>query len=572
MLQSPEQKAASPALVTTPRRSSAPARAVAVTCLVGLLVTAVSAWAADRADEATEQRLLETQTRQAAAVLSTAIFVIQQPLTTALQVQAAAGPDGDPAAFRDTFAVNIGGPEALFVSASLWQRDGQDLNRVAAVGKVPGLDPRGPEVREFLDHAAESSTSVVRRVVVGSETRIAYALASQGSGFIIYVERAIPANRRATVDQDSAYSQLHYAIYLGERTRLVDMTTTDVDPADLPLEDPSYQTTVPFGDTVLTLVAQPKEHLGSQLSQRLPAILLLGGLLLTIAMSLVARQLVATRLRIETSSSTINGLYQRINGLFEEQRAMFLRLQRALLPQVDPVIPQFDIASEYVAGTEGVEIGGDWYSVINIDEEHFGFVVGDVSGRGVDAVAVMARARFTLRAYLLDGATPDEALEKCARQFDVTVDDHIVTALVGYGHWRTGELVVASAGHPPLLLISGSSAEHVEYVSMPVGPPLGIGPSAYETATFTIPPGTTLLGYTDGLVERRGEDIDIGLQRLVDAAQRHADEPLADLLTSLLTHLRTGDATDDIAMLALRRAPSTAVGESSGLLQDQART
>lgn len=212
-------------------------------------------------------------------------------------------------------------------------------------------------------------------------------------------------------------------------------------------------------------------------------------------------------------------------GPHDDQRELFLRLQRALLPHVIPTIPQLDVATSYVAGSAGVEIGGDWYSIVDIGEDRFGFVVGDVSGKGIDTVAEMARARFTIRAYLVDGASPAESLEKCSHQFDIAVDEHIVTVVVGVGTWRTGEVVVASAGHPPPLLLT---AEDAAYVDLPVGPPLGVGATGYEAATFTMPRGSTLLAFTDGLVERRGEDIDDGMRRLADAA-------------------------DDTAVLALRR-------------------
>jgi len=526
-----------------------PARAAAVTCLLGLLLTAVSAWASYQVDRSTEERLLETQTEQAATVLSTAIFLIQQPLTTALQVQAAAGPDGDPSVFRRTFAVNVG-KEGIFVSASLWQSEGRGFTRLAAVGRPPGIAPRGPEIRDFLGRAADSTTSVVEHVVVGERSRIAYALADMRTGFVIYVERAIPADRRSPVDRDSAFASLHYAIYLGEQTRLGDLTTTDVDPAGLPLEGTTHTTTVPFGDTVLTLVTQPTEHLGSTLSHRLPLILLLGGLVLSVATAYVARRLVASQLQAETDSTTINELYQRINSNYEEQREVFVRLQRALLPHVIPQIPELEVASRYVAGAEGVEIGGDWYSLIDVDEDRYAFVVGDVSGKGVDAVAEMARARFTLRAYLADGNDPATALAKCSHQFDVTRDGHIITAVVGVGTWRTGEVVAVSAGHPPPLLVTADGTSHVP---MSVGPPLGVGPSSYELTRFTMPPGSTLLAYTDGLVERRGEDIDTGLRRLVEAVDLHGEAPVSDLLTSLLDTLRGEGAPDDIALLALRR-------------------
>ena len=255
-------------------RLSRPIRAAAITAVIGVLLTVVSAGAAHRADTATERRLLETQSKQAAAVLSTAIFVIEQPLTTALQVQATSGPGGDPSVFRRTFAANVGGEDALFVSASLWRRDGRAFTRLAAVGAPPGMNPAGQAIQDFLGRAAEVTTSVVQRVVVGNQGRIAFALADPATGFVIKVERAIPRDRRSRQDQNSAFAQIDYAIYLGEDTGLDDMTTTSVDPADLPLEGSTYETTIPFGDTVLTLVTRPTEHLGSPLSQRLPVILL----------------------------------------------------------------------------------------------------------------------------------------------------------------------------------------------------------------------------------------------------------------------------------------------------------
>jgi serine phosphatase RsbU (regulator of sigma subunit) len=310
---------------------------------------------------------------------------------------------------------------------------------------------------------------------------------------------------------------------------------------------------VPFADTKLTVVMSPRRHLGSTLSQRLPLILSVVGLLLTIISALIARQLVRARSEAENNTATITDLFQRVDLLYEEQRDLFVRLQRALLPQVIPDIPQVEIASRYVAGAQGVDIGGDWYSVIGVDEDRFAFVVGDVSGHGVDAVAVMAHARFTLRAYLVDGNSPQQALEKCSRQFDIAIDDHMVTTIAGIGNWRTGEIVLANAGHPPPLLISDGS---VDYVSLPVGRPLGVGPSSYEPATFTMPGDSTMILYTDGLIERRTEDIDTGMTRLVDVVGPIAQDPLEELIDQVLTSLRDENAVDDIAVLALRRLSS----------------
>jgi serine phosphatase RsbU (regulator of sigma subunit) len=522
---------------------------VVAICVLGLLLTGLATWATARADKDTERRLLQTQTRQAAAVLSTAIVNITQSLTTALDSQRVVAPAHRAAAFDRILAQNVG-PQQLFASASLWSRQGDTFRRDASLGASPDLGLRGRELQAFLGLASSRTTFVVRRVDSGPRSSIAYAFADPSTGFVVYAERPLPADRRAPVDRSSAFADLKYAIYLGASTAGDAMTTTNVDPASLPLSGVTAHTSVPFGDTALSLVTTPRRHLGSSLSQRLPWILFLGGVLLTLALALLARQLARSRQRAEHDTETITMLYQRVDSLYGEQRALSMRLQRALLPQANPEIPGIEISSEYVAGATGVDIGGDWYSAIAVGDDRFAFVVGDVSGNGVDAVAEMARARFTLRAYLLDGNCPATALEKSSHQFDVATDGHMITALVGVGNWRTGEVTVANAGHPLPLLITGHEAS---WVSMPVGPPLGAGPGPYDSSTFTLPLGATLMVYTDGLVERRDEDLDTGLQRLVETVQPLGSRPLPGFVSEVLASMRDEHTADDIAVLALRR-------------------
>jgi serine phosphatase RsbU (regulator of sigma subunit) len=527
-----------------------PSRLVGGICLLGLILTGLATWAVVRADRNTEQRLLQTQTRQAAAVLSTAIVTIQQPMAAALDAQKVVGRTERAPAFSGIFGPNVG-PEKQFVSASLWHQQGDTFSRVASLGPAPGA--QDSEIQGFLTHALSGTTFVVRRLVVGEQSRIAYAFADRDTGFVVYAERAIPAYRRAPVDRSSAFADIDYAIYLGARTDSAGITTTDVDPSDLPLTGRTARISVPFGDTVLTLVTAPRGHLGSTLSRRLTWIILLGGLLLTLAMALVARQLARSRQQAERNTATITTLYERVDTLYGEQRALSVRLQRALLPQANPGIPGIEVSSDYVAGAKGIDIGGDWYSAIAVGDEMFAFVVGDVSGRGVDAVAEMARARFTLRAYLSDGDGPAAALEKSSRQFDITSDGHIITVLVGVGNWRTGEITVANAGHPLPLLVSDPGAS---FVPMPVGLPLGAGSGAYDSSTFTMPVGATLIAFTDGLIERRDEDIDAGMRRLIEKVQPLAPGPLPAFVSDVVAAMRDEDTTDDIAVLALRRVGS----------------
>ena len=536
---------------TEPRRH--PGRVAAAIAVVGLVLTAASTLAAARIDRTTEQRLLDGQTRQAATVLTTAIMVIELPLQSTLAAQRASVPAGSTAPFEQVMGAQVGAGK-VFQTASLWRRQGADLHLVATLGDSPALDPKSASTLTYLRHAFDTKTTTVRLVTVGSRSEVAYAHADPTSGWLVYAERAIPANRRAPVDRDSAFSQIHYAIYLGRHTTADALSTTDVDPRTLPFHGVRSRQSVPFGDTSLTLTTTPRSRLGSDLSGALPLILLIGGLLLTAVAARVGQRLTRDRESAEHDAATITTLYQQTETLYDQQRELFVRLQRALLPSANPELPHLEVAAEYAAGARGLDIGGDWFSIIELDGERFGFVVGDVSGRGVDAVAVMARARFTIRAYLTDGDDPVTVLEKCSQQVDIVADGHMTTALVGVGSWRTGEVTLASAGHPPPVLLGDGRPRFVE---VSPGRPLGAGVAPYPVTTFTMPPGSTLFCFTDGLVERRGEDIDTGLSRLADVLARVADRPVDDLVAHALATLRHEDAPDDIATLAIRWTGAT---------------
>src|SRR3954451_3738666 len=520
----------------------------AVIASVCLLLTAASTWAAVEVDANSEHRLLQVQTRQAAAVLSTAILVIQEPLGTALSVQSVAGRMGDTTAFANLMSAYVGTGKP-FESASLWQREGDRIVKLSSVGAPPVMSPGLTQTTDYLRRAFSSPTFTVRSVAAGDKSAIAYAQADSRSGFVVYAERAIPSDRRAPVDRNSAFADLDYAIYLGPKLTRSALSTTDLAASRLPLKGNTSRVAVPFGDSVLTLVTTPRHHLGASLGHRLPFIILVVGLLLTLIAARTGRTLALGRQEAEEDAATITHLYQRVGALYGQQRDLSERLQRALLPQSNPSIPNLEIASDYQAGARGVDIGGDWYSIIGLDDGRFGFVVGDVSGRGIDAVAVMARARFTIRTYLLDGQDPATTLEKCSHQFDLMADGHMTTAVVGLGDWRTGQVTLASAGHPSPLVITEDGAE---FVTISPGWPLGVGPTTYESTTIQLPQGATLFCFTDGLVERRTEDIDTGLRRLARSAVAVGPSPVGDLVTRVVGSLRTDDAADDIAVLAIR--------------------
>jgi serine phosphatase RsbU (regulator of sigma subunit) len=418
---------------------------------------------------------------------------------------------------------------------------------VASVGAPLIATSGSTSARAFAARARRSPTFAVQGLFGATPQRIAYAVG--GRSYVVYGERAIPPDRQVPAEHDSAFADLHFATYLGGTASPRTLSTTNVDPAELPLHGTTAQATIPFGDSRILLVAAPATHLGGTLSARLPWISLGIGLLLTVVAAGTTQQLVRRRLAAEGDATTIKDLYRELDALYGQQRSVSLTLQHALLPRSNPSIEGVEFASAYVAGDQGVEIGGDWYSVIAVPGGRFGFVVGDVSGRGVDAAAIMARARFTLRAYLLEGHDAATTLGMAARDLDIVRDGHLVTVLVGVGDPATRTLSVASAGHPPPLLVTEQGNA---FADVAAGPPLGVGVVRYPATTIAMPAGSTLVAFTDGLVERRGEDIDAGFARL-SAAASLPEEPLEAWLGALLpTQLGDEATADDVAVLALR--------------------
>jgi serine phosphatase RsbU (regulator of sigma subunit) len=341
---------------------------------------------------------------------------------------------------------------------------------------------------------------------------------------------------------------LDYATYLGTHTTPANLATTDVPPSDLPLSGDVARESIPFGSTTLTLVAAGDGQLGGPLGYRLSWIFLFFGLALTGTIAFSVEELVRRRRAAELDAVTIATLYGQLDDSFVEQRSIAETLQRSLLPQRNPQIAELEIASRYIAGADGVDIGGDWYSMISLDDRHFGFVVGDVSGRGISAATVMARMRFTIRAYLIEGHDPATVLDLCAPQIDLADDGHFATVLVGIGNVETREIVLASAGHFSPLLIE---PDGVRFADLDVGLPLGATETRYRQQAIRVLPGSTLIAFTDGLVERRGENLDLSLDRLSQSTKGQ-EGSIEELVDAVLAAMSEGQVEDDIALLAFR--------------------
>jgi serine phosphatase RsbU (regulator of sigma subunit) len=233
--------------------------------------------------------------------------------------------------------------------------------------------------------------------------------------------------------------------------------------------------------------------------------------------------------------------------LYTEQREVAETLQRSLLPQELPTIAGLQVAARYEAGVEGTEVGGDWYDLVPLSPDRLLFSVGDVSGRGLEAAATMASLRYAMRAYALEGTAPAGILQKLTLLMSVGRNELFATVICGLVDAGTGTLDIARAGHPDLLVVEPSNTR---YLGAPLGPAIGLFRGhRYESTIVSLVDGTTYLAFTDGLVERRREHLDTGMERL-----RLAPDPGSsiDRMVVELVEELAPNSSDDIALLALR--------------------
>jgi GAF domain-containing protein len=235
--------------------------------------------------------------------------------------------------------------------------------------------------------------------------------------------------------------------------------------------------------------------------------------------------------------------------LFSETRQVALRLQQAVLPESVPVVAGWDIALHY-SPSGRTDVGGDFYDVLPQDDGNIAVVVGDVMGRGVVAAAAMAQMRAAIRAYVAVDADPKSLLDRLDLMFEKYRYRQLVTMVYAVINPRSNTIELCSAGHPAPLCVTHDGV--VSAVMDDVDPPLGVHSENRRSATVAFAKGATLLLYTDGLIERRTEDIDESLGRLFREAPTLAG---ADLnLDVLVEALRDPDRDDDVTALAVRLA------------------
>jgi serine phosphatase RsbU (regulator of sigma subunit)/anti-sigma regulatory factor (Ser/Thr protein kinase) len=240
--------------------------------------------------------------------------------------------------------------------------------------------------------------------------------------------------------------------------------------------------------------------------------------------------------------------------LYGREHRIAETLQRSLLSDRLPELPGIAVAARYLPGGAGA-VGGDWYDLIPLAGGRVGVAMGDVVGHGIGAASLMGQLRSGLRAYALDGHAPAGVLKRLDRLIRSLHPEGMATLLYLVYDPDGGTASFASAGHPPPLLLDPDDG--ARYVEDGVSVPLGVLRGAsYSERTVALAPGSTLVMYTDGVVERRGEALDTGLDLLKSAAVARPDDVDGLCDHVLRTLLPDGPASDDAALIALRVIPA----------------
>lgn len=251
---------------------------------------------------------------------------------------------------------------------------------------------------------------------------------------------------------------------------------------------------------------------------------------------------------------------------FESARETSLTLQRAMLPPVEPP-PGF--AVRYEPAVPPLEIGGDWYDVLPIGEHHIGIVVGDCVGRGLPAAAIMGQLRSSARALLINGAEPAVLLDQLDSAASLIPNAYCTTVFLAILDTETGVLQYSNAGHMPAVL-AGPEPGTTRLLTDAASVPLAVRRNEPRPqATQVLPPGSTLMLFTDGLVERKHESIDDGIGRAADVLAQTMSSPLDTVADVVLRELAPAGGYDDDVAMVIYRHQHTPLHIETGATPDQ---
>jgi serine phosphatase RsbU (regulator of sigma subunit) len=521
--------------------------ATLIVLAIGFAVTAALALTTLALYNSNENRLLRVRARELNVVIAETVPSVQTPLASAAALADATG--GSAHSFR-TFISTYVGPKRQFISASLWKIEGARLVRVATVGAPSQLQSRPQALAQFLSRARRPGVLQLTGMLEGAHPALGFQFSTSQRApvFTVYAENALPASRRSKIERNSAFSDLDYVLYLGSSRSQSQLLVTNV--SKLPLHGRQATDVVPYGAGHFTLVVAPKGSLSGAFFRDLPWIVGLVGALLSLAAAFAARRLALGRERAHQLAQDLDRIAAGARERYWEQRSISQTLQHALLPAKLPKRAGLQVSAVYVPASSGLDVGGDWYDVVELGAGRLLLIIGDVSGHGLEAATTMALLRHAALAYAAQDASPAGVLENLAR-FARTRDEEscFATVLCAQFSLDDGQVRVASAGHLAPLLLDGARAH---FLDLDIDPAIGLRRvrPRYRESVSALPAAGTLIAFTDGLVERRGEVIDAGLMRLSSLASSKR-ESLDELVVSLAHELTFGERRDDTAVVGV---------------------
>jgi hypothetical protein len=512
----------------------------AVVLALLVIVTLAGSWETRAIVHDQEHRLLRERAAEVGLLLTSAVSAV--PVTLNTQGQILRDTHGSRTAYQRAAAAAVAaGPGHLTFAWLRAQPQGRSYVVLASAGAGLRTGEVVTDARVGAFAQAVKAKSFAATPVLGSDRRLGFAVGppSAPAGTVLYRESALGPVSPPRQAASSPFAELDVVLY-GTPTVQPAQVLTSTTP-DFPLTGDVHNQPLDAGASHWLLSVKARRPLVGSVTQDAPWVVLGVGLLISL---LVGSIIEAARRRRDAALA-----------LYASEHQVAETLQRSLLPQI-PTIPGLELAARYLAAGNGQEVGGDWFDAFPIAGGRVGLAIGDVIGHDLRAASAMAQVRAALRAYAVDGdppATVINRLDHLVDTFDLTQLVTVIYAVLEPVAADGSRLMrYANAGHlPPLILApDGEVSTLTSGASVVIGAPITI---EHGQAERRLEPGTTLLLFTDGLVEVPGRSLQETLAELAVAVAGDGDDVGVEAMCQrIVATAADRSLRDDIALLAVR--------------------